>query len=210
MPARKLLRLAEGSELRVIKMSKQGAEGKVRRTHGSASKKRKKGTTCVNGEWFPTLMAAINFLSTLGTAINGLSSSLAHCAASDDEGGSSAAKTATSRAVRADHFACAEVAGEPSVKEAKPCVPSESEDERETSGELPAGESELPEDSRAFVAQVNARVDLRAAWERLVRAKDLKIAARALEKLSELDYERSGGEETRRVFSSEAPPRGSV
>lgn len=190
-------------------MSKQGAEGKVRRTHGSASKKRKRGTTGVNGEWFPTLTAAINFLSTLGAAINGLSSSLAHCAASEDEGGSSAAKTATSRAVRADHFACAEAAGESSVKEAKPCVPSELEDGDDTSGELPSGESELPADSRTFVAQVNARVDLRAAWERLVRAKDLKIAARALEKLSELDYERGGGEE-RRVFSSEAPPRGSV
>jgi len=190
-------------------MSRHDAEGKVRRTRGSASKKRKKGTTCVNGEWFPTLMAAINFLSTLGTAINGLSSSLAHCAASDDEGGSSAAKTATSRAVRADHFACAEAAGELNVKEARPRVPSELEDEGETPGELPAGESELPADSRTFVAQVNARVDLRAAWERLVRAKDLKIAQRALEKLSELDYERDGGEE-RRFFSSEAPPRGSV
>jgi hypothetical protein len=79
------------------------------------------------------------------------------------------------------------VAGSRNRKEAKPRVPSEHEEVGEAV-DLPAGQSELPADSRSFVAQVNARVDLRAAWERLVRAKDLKISQRALEKLSELDY----------------------
>jgi hypothetical protein len=92
--------------------------------------------------------------------------------------------------------------------EAKPRVPSEHEKVSEALDDLPAGQSELPADSRSFVAQVNARVDLRAAWERLVRAKDLKISQRALEKLSELDYEHARAKsEEQQQFEIDVPPR---
>jgi hypothetical protein len=96
------------------------------------------------------------------------------------------------------------------VKEAKPRVPSEHEEVGEALDDLPAGQSELPADSKSFVAQVNARVDLRAAWERLVRAKDLKISQRALEKLSELDYAQGTSSDELRIFDSGVPARGCV
>jgi hypothetical protein len=105
-------------------------------------------------------------------------------------------------------MACAEVAGSRNRKEAKPRVPSEYEKVSEALDDLPAGESELPADSRSFVAQVNARVDLRAAWERLVRAKDLKISQRALEKLSELDYAQAVGQNNEhQQVEIDVPPR---
>ena len=50
-----------------------------------------------------------------------------------------------------------------------------------------------------FVRLVDERVSLAAGWERLVRASDLKISQRALEKLSELDYKASPGRERARA-----------
>ena len=80
----------------------------------------------------------------------------------------------------------------------------------ESDCELPAGQSELPADSKGFVALVNARVDLCAGWERLVRAKDLKISQRALEKLSELDYDQDVSNGEPRNSDGPAPERGKV
>jgi hypothetical protein len=179
-------------------MGEQYEKGKVRRTRGPASVKRKKPTTAINGERFPTLQAAMNALS----------ASVRQPAASVDASGASAAAAATSPAAGTDHGACAEAAGSRNRKEAKPRVPSEHEKVSEPSDDLPAGQGELPADSKSFVAQVHARVDLCAAWERLVRAKDLKISQRALEKLSELDYEQARAEnEEQQQFEIDVPPR---
>jgi hypothetical protein len=180
-------------------MGEQYEKEKVRRTRGPASVKHKKTTTTINGERFPSLQAAMNALS----------ASVRQLAASVDASGLSAATAATSPAAGTDHAACAEVAGSRNRKEAKPRVPSEHEEVSE-GDDLPAGQSELPADSRSFVAQVNARVDLRAAWERLVRATDLKISQRALEKLSELDYAQGSSSEQPRIFDSGVPARGCV
>jgi hypothetical protein len=180
-------------------MGEQCEKGKVRRTRGPASVKRKE-TTAINGEWFASLPAAMNALS----------ASVIQLAASVDASGLSAAMAATSPAAGTDHGACAEVAGSRNRKEVRLRVPSEREEVSEAWDDLPAGQSELPADSRSFVAQVNARVDLPAAWERLVRATDLKISQRALEKLSELDYAQGSSSEEPRIFDSGVPARGCV
>ncbi len=132
-------------------------------------------------------------------------------AGSDDASGTSDAKAATFPAVSTDHLACADLAGERTGKEAMPRAPSEKEKlDDESDGDLPAGQGELPADGRGFVALVNARVDLCAAWERLVRAKDLKISQRALEKLSELDYDQNISNGESRNFDGPPPARGNV
>jgi hypothetical protein len=118
---------------------------------------------------------------------------------------------ATFPAVSTDHLACADLAGERTGKEAMPRAPSEpGRVNEEFDHDLPAGQGELPADSKGFVELVNKRVDLCAAWERLVRAKDLKISQRALEKLSELDYDQDISNDEPRNFDGPAPARGNV
>lgn len=181
-------------------MGERCEKGRVRRTRGPASGQAREYTIRLGGECHFTFVSASNAMS----------SRFDRPAASDDAGDKSAAKAATSPAAGTDRHAYADVAGSRSVKEAKPRVPSEREEVGEAWDELPAGQSELPADSRSFVAQVNARVDLRAAWERLVRAKDLKISQRALEKLSELDFGQGTSNDEPRFFDSGVPARGSV
>jgi len=181
-------------------MGERCVKEKVRRTRGPASGQARKYSVHVQGECHFTFTSASNAMP----------SRFDRTAASDDAGDKSAAMAATSPAACTDRHACADVAGSRKVKEAKPRVPSEHEEVSEAGEHLPAGQSELPADSRSFVAHVNARVDLRAAWERLVRAKDLKISQRALEKLSELDYAQGSSSDEAHVFDSEVPARGSV
>jgi hypothetical protein len=181
-------------------MGEHCEKGRVRRTRGPASGQPRKFTIRLNGECY----------FTAESASNAMSSRFHRPAASDDAGDKSAATAATSPAAGTDRHACADVAGSRRVKEAKPRVPSEHEEVGEALDDLPAGQSELPADSKSFVAQVNARVDLRAAWERLVRAKDLKISQRALEKLSELDYAQGTSSDEPRIFDSGVPARGCV
>lgn len=178
-------------------MGERCEKEKVRRTRGPASGQAREYTIRLGGECHVTFVSASNAMP----------SRFDRPAASDDAGDKSAAKAATSPAASTDRHAYADVAGSRSVKEAKPRVPSEHEDASDAGGDLPAGQGELPADSRGFVAQVNARVDLCAAWERLVRAKDLKISQRALEKLSELDYERSEVKPEEQQFEIDVPPR---
>jgi hypothetical protein len=179
-------------------MGERWEKGKVRRARGPASGQAREYTIQVQGKCHFTFKSALNAMP----------SRFDRTAASDDASDKSAATAATSPAAGTDRHACADVAGTRSVKEAKPRVPSEHEKVSEALDDLPAGQSELPADSRSFVAQVNARVDLRAAWERLVRAKDLKISQRALEKLSELDYEHARAKsEEQQQFEIDVPPR---
>jgi hypothetical protein len=178
-------------------MGERCEKGRVRRTRGPASGQAREYTIRLGGECHFTFTSASNAMP----------SRFDRPAASDDAGEKSAAKAATSPAAGTDRHAYADVAGSRSVKGAKPRVPSENEDASDVENDLPAGHGELPADSRSFVAQVHARVDLCAAWERLVRAKDLKISQRALEKLSELDYERSQVKPEEQQFEIDVPPR---
>jgi len=178
-------------------MGEQCEKGRVRRTRGPASGQAREYTIHVQGKCHFTLTSALNAMP----------SRFDRPAASDDAGDKSAATAATSPAAGTDRHAYADVAASRSVREAKPRVPSEHEDASDTGDDLPTGQGELPADSRGFVAQVHARVDLCAAWERLVRAKDLKISQRALEKLSELDYERSQVKPEEQQFEIDVPPR---
>jgi hypothetical protein len=168
-------------------MSKRD-EGKVRRTRGSASGKRKKATTCVNGKWFTSIPSAMNELLTLEVTVKVLPTLVEHLAASDDASGTSVAKAATSPAAGAAHSAYAEAADERNVEEAVPCVPSEEQ-------KLPPGEGEMPEDRAAFAKAVFARVDLVAAWAKQVNSDDEKTVQRAIEKLDEMRYANIGGNE---------------
>jgi hypothetical protein len=146
---------------------------KVRRTRGSASVKRCRLTIRVNGK------------RVCSYSFEKLANELDFChepeAASDDVGGATVAEAATSPAAGKVRSACAEVAQGEDGKGAKPRVPSEGDF-------LPAGSGELPGEGAEFVRLVDRRVSLAAGWERLVRASDLKISQRALEKLAELDY----------------------
>lgn len=184
---------------------------KVRRTRGPASEKRGKVTVRINGQSFSKPVKAINHMATLEINFRLMPTDVDHGAASVEAGGPSVAKAANSPAAGTDHPAYAEVASDRTEQEAERRVPSEPEEVRGVVEELPAGQGEMPADSRSFVAQVNARVDLCAAWERLVRAKDLKISQRALEKLSELDFKLStSSSDEPRIFDSGVPARGSV
>jgi hypothetical protein len=169
-------------------MGEQCEKGRVRRTRGPASVKRTKTTTAINGEWYPTLQAALNALS----------ASVRQLAASVDASGASAATAANSPAAGTDHRACAEVAGSRNRKEAKPRVPSEHE-------KVPPGMGAMPENRAAFAEAVFARVDLVGAWTRLVNCEDEKIVQRALEKLDEMKYEASASSDEPERFVSHVP-----
>jgi hypothetical protein len=191
-------------------MNDRSIQQKVRRTRGSASGGGRKFTTCVNGVWFLSLPEAAERWPPARVTVQ-LSLTFDCCAGSDDACGTSGAKAATFPAVSTDHLACADLAGERTGKEAMPRAPSEKERlDDESDCDLPVGQSELPADSRGFVALVHARVDLCAAWEQLVRAKDLKISQRALEKLSELGYDQDVSNGEARNFDGPPPARGKV
>ena len=112
-------------------MQKQDDEEKVRRTRGSASVKRCRLTIRVNGK------------RVCSYSFEKLANELDFChepeAASDDVGGATVVKAATSPAAGKVRSACAEVAQEEDGKGAKPRVPSEGD-------VLPAGTGELPAD----------------------------------------------------------------
>jgi hypothetical protein len=188
---------------RKIRMSGRDNGKKVRRTRGSASGKRKKAaTTGVNGKWFTTIPSAMNELLTLEVTVKVLSTSVDHCAASDDADGTSVAKAATSPAASSARSACAEAADERNVEEAVPRVLSERE-------ELPPGVGEMPEDRAAFAKAVFARVDLVAAWTKQVNSDDEKTVQRAIEKLDEMRYECNSArnEERQQGVEIEVPTR---
>jgi hypothetical protein len=173
-------------------MQTRDGEEKVRRTRGSAPVKRCRLTIRVNGK------------RVCSYSFEKLANELDFChepeAASDDAGGATVVKAATSPAAGKVRPACAEVAQEEDGKGAKPRVPSEGDF-------LPAGTGELPGDGAEFVRLVDARVSLAAGYERLVRSSDLKISQRALEKLSELSYKAAPGGAVREPqFELEATP----
>ena len=128
-------------------------------------------------------------------------------AASDDEGGRSAAQAATSPVARTDHLACADVAGGGTGKEAKPRVLSECEKMPKETEDLPGGVEKLPEDHYDFAEAVHARVDLVRAWVRLVRSADEKVSQRALEKLDEMKYAGDSDGDEPRQMEILVPPR---
>lgn len=179
-------------------MSGDGVVGeKVRRTRGSASGKRGNATVWINGRRFRTMPAAANGWPSATVNVQVQLSGNPCGAASDDAGGRTAAEAATSPADGTGRRAYAEVAQERPAREARSRVLSEAAVNK--GAELPAGEAELPADRSAFALAVHARVNLVAAWERLVRSGDEKIAQRALEKLDEMGYERRKDEGEERM-----------
>jgi hypothetical protein len=170
-------------------MGEKSAEGRVRRTRGPASGQAREYTIRLGGKCHFTFVSASNAMS----------SRFDRAAASDDAGEKSAAKAATSPAAGTDRHACADVAESRSVKEAKPRVPSEHE-------KLPPGIGAMPENRAAFAEAVFARVDLVAAWTRLVNCEDAKIVQRALEKLDEMKYEGSSARNDEQ-YENEVLPR---
>jgi len=156
-------------------MGERCEKGRVRRTRGPASGQAREYTIRLGGECHFTFTSASNAMP----------SRFDRPAASDDAGEKSAAKAATSPAAGTDRHACADAAGRRSVKEANPRVPSEKE-------RLPPDIGTMPEDRAAFAEAVFTRVDLVAAWTRLVNSEDEKIVQRVLEKLDEMKYEDCG------------------
>lgn len=132
-------------------------------------------------------------------------------AASDDARDFPSAANASSAAAGTEHDACAEVAPPPEggtngrrKKNLKPAgtgtprAPSEKKTQKaeSTSGneiekdlvDIPPGSEPLPEDGLGFVDAIHEHVDLYLACARLVKAKDMKISQRMVERLLEMSY----------------------
>ncbi len=137
-------------------------------------------------------------------------------AASDDARDFPSAAAASSAVAGMERDACAEVA-KPEENEAaqqpKPakvaagpkasCVPSETDKKKKKAGkkgitdteedpvdtiEIPPGSETLPQDGIEFVDIIHEHVDIALACARLVKAKDMKISQRMVERLLEMSY----------------------
>jgi hypothetical protein len=190
-----------------------GTPGKVRRTRGANPAKRS-NTPPMKSNGHDTSTSKVNGhgpVSPSRAAQEMEAPTEQGRAASDDARDFPSAANASSAAAGTEHDACAEVAPPPEggtkrgpKKDLKPArtgpprAPSDQDskgaestadnDSEEDLVNIPPGSEPLPEDGLGFVDAIHEHVDLYLACARLVKAKDIKISQRMVERLLEMSY----------------------
>jgi len=118
-------------------------------------------------------------------------------AASDDASGPTVASSAafaaasslqTQACTTREEYAAAAPPPPPSQEEASPEKIASKKAENAEDDSIPPGASPLPADPADFVEEIHRKVDLAEIWCSLLRANDLKIRQRAVERVTDLKY----------------------